>query len=101
MNPEERGSGQVGGFSETDFKVCDFCGALNRLSNTECFVCGWYGTFRRDPDTVRRALAEFQSYYGGINQTLLSEELLPNEQPRPGLLADIWDKVKRFLSGHP
>jgi hypothetical protein len=100
MNPEERGSGQVGGFSETDYKVCDLCGALNRVSNAECFVCGWAGEFHRDPETVRQALREFRDYYGGISQTLLAEELLPDQQPRSGLLSDIWRRVKMFLSGH-
>lgn len=100
MNPEERGFGQVGGFSETDFKVCDLCGALNRVSNGECFVCGWTGTFHRDPETVRQALRDFQSYYGGINETLLAEEVLPTERPRTGLLTSIWEKIKLFLSGH-
>lgn len=99
MNPEERGSGQVGGFSETDFKVCELCGALNRVSNSECFVCGWYGTFHRDPETVRQALREFKDHYGGLNETLLAEELLPNEHPRSGFLATCWEKLKLFLSG--
>ncbi|HOM71033.1 MAG TPA: hypothetical protein PLU88_04865 [Armatimonadota bacterium] len=98
MHREERGSGQLG-FSEKDFKVCDLCGALNRAENTECFVCGWYGTFRTDPETVRQVMAEFEAEYGTLNESIVAEELLPDESSGPGWFATFIEKIKAFLSG--
>jgi len=98
MHREERGSGQLR-YSEKDFKVCDFCGALNRAENTECFVCGWYGVFHRDPDTVRQAIMEFEERYGGLNETLIAEELLPDQSSGPGWFSILIEKIKMFLSG--
>ncbi|MBI2844027.1 MAG: hypothetical protein HYX78_11565 [Armatimonadetes bacterium] len=98
MHREERGAGQIG-FSEKDFKVCDLCGALNRVTNNECFVCGWAGTFHYDPDTVREAMKQFEEHYGGISETLLAEEILPDERTAPGVIASLIEKIKQFLNG--
>ena len=98
MHREERGTGQIG-FSERDFKVCDLCGALNRVSNERCFSCGWSGTFHHEEEVVRQAMKEFEDYYGGMNENLVSEEILSDEPESPGLIASIVEKIKYFLSG--
>lgn len=97
MHREERESGQLR-FSERDFKVCDFCGALNRVENSECFICGWYGVFHRDPDIVKQAIMEFEEQYGGLNDNLIAEELLPDESRGPGWFSTLIEKIKLFLS---
>ena len=98
MHREERGAGQLG-FTEKDFKVCDLCGALNRAENNECFVCGWYGSFHTDPDTVRQAMMEFEERYGGLSETLVAEELLPDEGSGPSWFSTLIEKIKTFLGG--
>jgi len=98
MFREERSGGQTQ-FSEEDFKVCDLCGALNRAANSECFVCGWYGAFHRDPEVVREAIREFQERYGGLNEVLLAEEILPDEGSGPGWFSTLFEKIKLFLRG--
>lgn len=98
MHREERGAGQVG-FSAKDFKVCDLCGALNRVANNECFVCGWSGMFHREEDVVMRAMKEFEERYGGLSETIMSEELLPDESPRQGFLSSLIVKIKHLLTG--
>lgn len=98
MHREERGPGQLG-FTQQDFKVCDLCGALNRVRNHECFICGWSGAFHNDPETVREAMRQFEQRYGGMTQTLISEELLPDERSLAGGLSGIIEKIKHFLSG--
>src|SRR5687767_14847641 len=37
-------------------KICDLCGALNLVSDTECVVCRWHGHFERRPEVARIAL---------------------------------------------
>lgn len=98
MHREERGAGQIG-FSEKDFKVCDLCGALNRVSNSQCFICGWNGMFHQEEEVVRRAMREFEQRYGGLNNSVIAEELLPDEQSGPGFFSSAVEKIKRFLGG--
>ncbi len=43
-------------FASTNLKRCPLCGAVNAHQNHECFACGWYGAFDRDPDTVEEGL---------------------------------------------
>lgn len=87
-------------FTEKDFKVCDFCGALNLVTNSECFVCAWRGTFHRDPETVREAMEVLEREHGRLTEALFSEEILPDELPaRPGTWQSFWDRVKRFFTG--
>ena len=97
MHREERRTGQIA-FSEKDFKVCDLCGALNRIANNQCFICGWNGMFHQEEVLVRRAMKEFEVHYGGINNTVLSEELLPDEPTGPGLFATLIEKIRCFFS---
>ena len=98
MHREKRSGGQTR-FSEEDFKVCDLCGALNRVENTECFVCGWYGMFRRDAEAVREAMRQFEERYGGLSESLLAEEILPDERSAPGWFSTLVERIKMFLSG--
>lgn len=96
MHREERGAGKLG-FSEENFKVCRLCGALNRIENNECFVCGWYGAFHTDAETVKKVIEEFESKYGRLNESLIAEELLPDEQSGPSWFSMMIEKIKRFL----
>lgn len=98
MHREERGAGQLG-FTEKDFKVCDLCGALNRVENTECFVCGWYGSFHTDPETVRRVMDEFEREHGGLSDNLIAEELLPDEGTGPSWFSTFIERLKNFFNG--
>jgi len=85
------------GFTERDFKVCDFCGALNPVTNSECFVCGWGGRFHTDRESVRDAMDSLTREYGEITRSLFAEEPLPSAPPRAGLWADMWTSLKRII----
>ncbi len=39
-------------------KRCPLCGAINSVSNRECFKCSWYGNFDTDPEIVEAGLGE-------------------------------------------
>ena len=39
-----------------NLKICDLCGALNVISDSECIVCRWHGHFERRPEVVKIAL---------------------------------------------
>lgn len=39
-------------------KCCPLCGAVNAMSNAECFVCRWHGEFDHDPYHVEEGLDE-------------------------------------------
>jgi hypothetical protein len=39
-------------------KRCPLCGAVNALTNGECFVCRWAGSFDHDPEHVEEGLSE-------------------------------------------
>ncbi len=43
-------------FAAANLKRCPLCGAVNAHQNDECFACGWYGKFDRDPETVEEGL---------------------------------------------
>jgi len=42
-------------------KMCPLCGAVNTLTNDECFVCRWSGRFDHDPFRVEEGLNELLS----------------------------------------
>jgi hypothetical protein len=98
MHGEERGVGPLG-YTEKDFKVCDLCGALNRVSNAECFICGWSGVFNTESEVVQRAMREFEDRYGALSERALAEELLPDERPALGFFANLIHRIKEFLNG--
>jgi hypothetical protein len=93
----ERGSDRLG-YSERDFKVCDFCGALNPVSNHECFVCGWSGQFHNDRETVRDVMSKIEGEYGALDEELFMDETLPSTLPRGGLWTELWASFKRLFS---
>jgi hypothetical protein len=39
-------------------KCCPLCGAVNAMTNEECFVCRWHGEFDHDPYRVEEGLGE-------------------------------------------
>jgi hypothetical protein len=87
-------------FTERDFKVCDFCGALNLVTNTECFVCSWKGSFHRDSDTIREAMLTLEREHGQLTEALFVEEVVPDVlPPRPGFWNALMYRVKRFFTG--
>ncbi len=94
----ERGPGRLGGYTERDFKVCDLCGALNPVTNFECFVCGWTGHFHTDRETVGEAMRTLESEYGELTESLFEEEVLPSTPPRSGIWANVWDTIKKLFS---
>lgn len=51
--------------SPADVKLCDLCGTLNYKANSECFTCGWKGSFCRDAAALEiawlRLSTEFES----------------------------------------
>jgi hypothetical protein len=38
--------------SSHTLKRCVLCGAVNAVSNEECFVCRWHGEFDTDPTEI-------------------------------------------------
>ena len=97
MEWQERGPGRLG-FTERDFKVCDFCGALNPVTNAECFVCSWSGRFHTDNETIRDAMRALEMQYGELSESLFIEEVVPSTPPRQGFWTEFWESVKRFFS---
>lgn len=93
----ERGPGNVGR-KERDFKVCDLCGALNPVTNADCFVCGWAGRFHTDRETVEEAMAKLESEYGELTESLFREEVVPSMPLRPSIWSGLWDTVRRLFS---
>lgn len=96
MQWQDRGPDRLG-YTERDFKVCDFCDALNPVSNTECFVCGWNGMFRNDRETVREAMMAAADRYGGLDESLFAEEVVPSTPPRLSVWADMWGSLRRLF----
>ena len=100
MQWEEAGRGSRLGFREKDFKVCDFCGALNLAANSKCFICGWEGRFHTDSESIQEAIQALAQEHGRLNETLFTEEVLPDiPQQRSNVLERVLSKVRRFLSG--
>jgi hypothetical protein len=60
------GPGHAIPFRETELKICELCGWLNLISNTECFVCSWHGHFDRDPQAVHAAVELALRRYGRL-----------------------------------
>lgn len=51
---------------KADVKLCTLCGTLNYVANTECFICGWHGSFSKDPQTLDLAWIRLESLYEEI-----------------------------------
>ena len=97
MEWQDRGPEKLG-YTERDFKVCDFCGALNPVANIECLACGWKGRFHNNRETVREAMESLRGKYGQLDESLFLEEVLPSALPRESLWSGIWDSIKRLFS---
>ena len=97
MEWQERGPDRLG-FTERDFKVCDFCGALNPVANAECFVCSWSGRFHTDRETIRDAMQSLEEHYGGLSESLFVEEVVPSIPPKVSLWSEFWDSLRRLFS---
>lgn len=54
-------------------KCCPLCGAVNALSNEECFVCRWHGSFVHDPYRVEEGLGELLAQCPELVEALLDE----------------------------
>lgn len=96
MQWQERGPDRLG-YAERDFKVCGLCGALNPAMNNECHVCGWNGLFHTDRETVREAMRMMEERYGGLDQSLFAEEIVPSTPPRPGVWAEMWGSIRKLF----
>ena len=96
MERYERGPDRLG-FTERDFKVCDLCGALNPVTNSECFVCSWNGRFHTDNETIREAMSMLKNHYGVLDKSLFEEEVVPSTPPKMGFWAEVWESVRRLL----
>lgn len=97
MEWRDRGPDRLG-YTERDFKVCDFCGALNPAANFECLVCGWSGRFHDDRETVREAMDSLKGEYGELDDTLFAEEVVPSTLPRESVWARIWGSIRGLFS---
>jgi len=97
MEWQESGPDRLG-FTERDFKVCDLCGALNPVTNDDCFVCGWRGRFHTDNESIRDAMRAMEQKYGGLNQSLFEEEVVPSTPPKAGFWTEVWVSIRRVFS---
>ena len=96
MDWQERGSDRLS-HTGRDFKVCDCCGALNPATNAECFICRWSGKFHTDRETIGDAIRELEQEYGGLDESLFMEEVVPSTPPRPGFWAGLRNALKRII----
>lgn len=96
----EPGRGSDIGFTDKDFKVCDFCGALNLVTNNKCFICGWEGRFHTDSESIQAAVQELEREHGQLSARLFSEEVLPDvPSSNPSWLQGFVARLRRFLQG--
>lgn len=93
---------EAGRLNESEFKICDLCGALNLARNQACFICSWRGRFETRPDVIRMAIELTERRYGG-----LAPEMLADTSARPvagstsarGRFHAWLDSLKRWLLG--
>lgn len=97
MELYDRGPDRLG-YTERDFKVCDLCGALNPVTNEECFVCSWSGRFHTDRETIGEAMRMLERHYGAVDESLFSEDAIPSTPPKVGFWAGLWESVRRLFS---
>lgn len=97
MERYDRGPDRLG-YTERDFKVCDLCGALNPVTNEECFVCSWSGRFHTDRETIGEAMRMLERHYGAVDESLFSEDAIPSTPPKVGFWTGLWESVRRLFS---
>lgn len=96
----EPGRGSDIGFTDKDFKVCDFCGALNLVANNKCFICGWEGHFHTDLESIQTAMQELEREHGQLSARLFAEEVLPDvPSNNPSWFQGFVARLRRFLQG--
>ncbi|HLK57484.1 MAG TPA: hypothetical protein VKU00_13035 [Chthonomonadaceae bacterium] len=69
----QQGQGRTTAIRESELKICELCGWLNLVSNTECFVCGWHGRFETDPEVVHAAVELAVRRYGRLELQHLTD----------------------------
>ena len=60
-------------------KRCPLCDAINAMSNEECFVCTWRGTFDHDPVNVEAGLGELLERCPELADAMMSPATEPIE----------------------
>jgi hypothetical protein len=60
---------------KTDVKLCTLCGTLNYRGNTDCFTCGWHGSFSQDQPIIELAWMRFESLYEEIRAEHITAKL--------------------------
>ena len=96
MEWQEKGPDRLG-YTERDFKVCILCDALNPVTNAECFVCGWNGTFHMDSETIKDGMRALERRYGGLDESLFIEETVPSTPPRRSRWTEFWRSLRGIL----
>lgn len=74
-------------FAAANLKRCPLCGAVNAHQNDDCFACGWYGAFDRDPDTVEE----------GLNLLIDRCPELANATTFGTTKLTIWERIRSFF----
>lgn len=76
---------------------CPLCGAINAMTNEECFVCTWHGEFDHDPHRVEAGLDELL-----IQCPELMDAMMEPPAPAPTrfmrfrtLCARMWTRIAR------
>lgn len=79
-----------------NLKRCPLCGGINALSNFECFVCTWSGTFDHEPSSVQEGLEDLMS-----RCPELAELMLEQSRKKRGLFAQFWKGLKSLFQREP
>ncbi|HSI73816.1 MAG TPA: hypothetical protein VK934_11635 [Fimbriimonas sp.] len=64
---------------------CPLCGAINAVSNDECFVCRWGGVFDHDPNAVDEGLGLLLNNCPELVDAMLCEPASPQTFWQRGL----------------
>ncbi len=73
-------------------KCCPLCGAVNAMSNEECFVCRWHGEFDHSPDRVEAGLDELLAQCPE-----LVDAMMDRPKPRPTFVVRAREWVGRLF----
>lgn len=79
-----------------NLKRCPLCGGVNALSNVECFVCTWSGTFDHDPASVQQGLAELMDRCPELADLMMSQPA-----KKKGPVAKFWAGIKSLFQREP
>jgi hypothetical protein len=70
-------------------KKCPLCGAINAVTNSECFACTWHGEFDHDPAHVEAGLGELL-----IRCPELAEAMIEMPPQKSSFVNRIWEFLK-------